>query len=101
MALSAAKSTQNLDGRPYPSRITLGVKTSTTVYQGGLVAVDSTGYAVPASVSTTHYVQGVALATVTNSGSSGTVTVDVRPGTWLFKNSSSSDEITVTHCCST
>lgn len=52
------------------------VKASTTIYKGGLVAIDSTGYAVPAADTAGHKVIGVALEKIDNSaGASGALNV--------------------------
>lgn len=60
------------------------VKTATTIYKGALVAVDATGYVVPA-VGTAKRVVGVAYETVVNPGASGALSIRVnRQGTYQF-----------------
>lgn len=55
------------------------VKAATTIYAGNLVAVDSTGYAVPAADTAGHKVVGIADEYVDNStGASAAETVTVR-----------------------
>ena len=61
------------------------VKAATKIYKGALVAVDATGYAVPA-VSTAVRVVGVAYETMDNTnGVSGAISIRVwRAGTFQF-----------------
>jgi hypothetical protein len=55
------------------------LKASTRIYAGSMVALDSTGYAVPAANATGHKFVGVALQQVDNSaGANGAVLVRVR-----------------------
>lgn len=76
---------------------TFDVAASTTIYRGALVALNSSGYLVPASTATTLTVLGVAKDAVDNSaGSNGDLDCQVQDGIWLMKNSASSDEITST-----
>lgn len=84
MALSAARATPHYlteeVSRSYP------VKASTTIYQGGLVALNA-GYLVPASTATGLIVVGCAQKTVNNSaGSDGDLTCPVLPGTHRWAN---------------
>lgn len=95
-ALAAAKAIVSWDAGPLPATFDAKVKTATTIYQGGLVAADSTGYAVPAATSTTHYVLGVAQESVANAGASGTLNVTVQTGVFKFVNSAGGDAITIT-----
>lgn len=68
---------------------------STKVYAGGLVALNTSGYAVPASADATLVVDGVAMEQIDNSsGSAGDLNVEVRAGLFWFSNSSAADEIT-------
>lgn len=61
------------------------MKANAVIYKGGLVAVDSTGYAVPAADTAGHKVVGVAVTGVDNTGgANGAKTVDVHVGD-LFK----------------
>lgn len=59
---------------------------STTIYQGGLVAINSSGYAVPASATTGLVHAGVATETKTNSGSAGAAYIKVRSGIFRLGN---------------
>jgi hypothetical protein len=55
------------------------VKASTRIYAGAMVAVDGTGYAVPAGNATGHKFVGVALEQVDNTaGANGAVLIRVR-----------------------
>ncbi|MHB0874564.1 MAG: capsid cement protein [Anaerolineae bacterium] len=56
-ALSADKLVERYDGQV----IALTCKAGTTIYKGGLVAIDATGYAVPAGDVAAHVFMGVAL----------------------------------------
>jgi hypothetical protein len=65
------------------------VKASTTIYKGGLTAVDATGYTVPAANTAGHKVTGVSVTGADNSaGANGAITVDVHVGD-LFQFSTS------------
>ena len=74
----------------------LGLKTSTTVYIGGLICVDSTGYAVPGATATGLHAIGILTSdqpdflpgsTFVNSGASGTKTINVERGIFKLDNS--------------
>jgi len=57
------------------------VATATTIYKGGMVSLNSGGYAVPASDSASDLsVVGVADETVTNAGANGAAKIRVRSG---------------------
>mgnify|MGYP001766677297 CR=1 FL=1 len=89
-ALSAPRNTVERSGvlREPP------VKGSTTIYQGALVAIDSTGYLVPAATATTLKVIGRAEQTVDNSaGADGALRCRVTSGIFRWDNSASSDAI--------
>lgn len=74
--------------------ITLPVAAATTIYAGTLVAINASGYAVPASASASLTVIGLAHETVTNAGSAGARSIEVRLSngrrSFKLKNSSSS-----------
>ncbi|MGQ9919846.1 MAG: hypothetical protein ACUVRZ_00795 [Desulfobacca sp.] len=66
---------------PYREGVELDfpVKGSTKIFAGAMVAVDSTGYAVPAGNTTGHRFVGVAMEQVDNTtGANGAATVRVR-----------------------
>lgn len=68
---------------------------STHLYVGSLVAINGSGYAVPASADSTLFVVGVAEEEVDNSaGSAGAKTINqIRRGSFLFTNSSTTGAI--------
>lgn len=95
MALSTARLTpQRLDGS-FNNLVTLGVKTATTLYVGGIVCTDATGFAVPGATATTLRVMGILdnqpllspANSYTNSGANGSLRVQVRQGTFKLANS--------------
>lgn len=89
-ALTAARRTTS---RP-AMIIALGVAASTTIYQGGMVALNASGYAVPASASPTLKVLGRAMANVDNAaGSNGALIVEAEAGCFRFENSEGGDAI--------
>ena len=62
------------------------VKAATRIYAGSMVAVDSTGYAVPAANTTGYKLVGVSLEQVDNSaGANGAVLIRIRTtGVFVF-----------------
>lgn len=90
-ALSADRNTPQRErtGRRIP------VAAGAVIYAGALVAINSSGYAVPFSVSTTLKGGGRAERAVNNTGgAAGDQSVDVRVGTFRYANSASADLIT-------
>jgi hypothetical protein len=89
MALSADRNTPARSGdiREFP------VAASTTIYGGGMVAINASGWAVPAATSTTLKVVGRAEKKVANTGANGALTVKVATGVFRFKNSTAADAI--------
>lgn len=80
-ALSAARDTKAKSNL----RLNVGVKTGVTIYAGGLVAVDATGYAIPASDATGLTILGRATKTVAGgSEASGTYNMDVEQGVYWY-----------------
>lgn len=97
MAITANKPVVQLGDGVKPPVLALGVKASTNIPAGAIVATDATGYAVNATTSTTLICWGIADAAADNSsGASGDIKVKVRGGIHKFKNSSAGDAITVT-----
>jgi len=73
----------------------LPVAASTTIYGGAIVAINQSGYAVPASADPSLFVVGVALAAADNSaGSAGAISVAIERGVFSFNNSSSTSALT-------
>ncbi len=82
MALSADRNTLQM-GDGIPKRMSYPQKGSTTIYKGSLVALDSSGYAKPAISGTALLVVGRAAQHQVNSGSSGSLSIEVEQG--VFK----------------
>lgn len=79
-ALTKAKPPRTQDGVQFSDP----VAASTKIFEGALVALDSSGNAVNATGSLTN-VRGVAMATIDNTaGSAGDVRVETRKGVFLF-----------------
>jgi hypothetical protein len=77
MALSADRITRVKEGK----EVAYPVAASTTIYNGGMVAVNTSGYAVPAATTAGYKVVGVAREQVDNSsGSNGDLLVRVSKG---------------------
>lgn len=90
-ALSTARDTQRREGQ----QLNLPMSAS-KVWEGSIVALNSSGYATKGAVATTLRAAGVAEETVDNSaGSAGDKTINVKRGTFKFANSASTDQITL------
>lgn len=75
-------------------RRNFAIAASATIYAGALVALNATGFLVPASTATTLTCVGRAEAYVDNSdGADGDLKVDVGAGVYLFANSAAADLI--------
>ena len=75
-------------------------KGSTTLFQGGIVCLNASGYALPASASAVLIAAGVArsndgLDRWANTGADGASTVDYDEGVFGFANSAGGDAITI------
>jgi len=82
-ALTAPRNTPERVGpiQAYP------VKAGVILYQGGIAALDATGYAVPASTAANLVAIGRVEQTVDNSaGANGKATVEVRSGVFALAN---------------
>ncbi len=90
-ALTAGRNTPKRDGKDFSRPVAAATK----LYQGALVCLSATGYAVPGSTATTLTADGVARADADNSsGANGAISVDVEKGVFRFVNSSAADAIT-------
>ncbi|MBL8575126.1 MAG: hypothetical protein JNM13_15735 [Hyphomicrobiaceae bacterium] len=90
-ALTAPRSTVERSGttRQPP------VKAATVIFQGSMVAIDTSGWAVPAAATSTLKVIGRAEDTASNAaGANGDVDVRVSAGIYRWSNSSAGDAIT-------
>lgn len=106
MALSTGRKTDQLGTQVEPTEMTLPMAgSSTKIYIGSMVAINASGYAVPASADVTLTVIGCAVGPggsaglpgsfVLNSGSNGDVNINVRRGAFKYENSSAGDAITI------
>lgn len=85
--MAALTTDRNTTRRVILRSIELKVKAATTIYQGSIVAVDATGYAVPASDAANLKVVGIAKAKADNSaGADGAVSVVAEKGTFKLAN---------------
>lgn len=82
-ALTAPRITHNRGGT---RRLVLALAAATTVFQGGIVCVNSAGYAVPGATATGLVAMGRAADTVVNAGLAGAVSVELEAGTFYFAN---------------
>lgn len=85
MALSAGRTTPRRLGATFGGPVAASV----TIYEGGLVSRDSSGYLRPARASTSDIVVGVARETVTNGSTAGAISVTVDCGIFRVDNTSS------------
>lgn len=70
------------------------LKAAAKVYGGAIACLDATGFGVPGATSATLIAMGVAQAQADNSGgANGDVSVEVKRGTYRFKNSAAGDAI--------
>jgi hypothetical protein len=92
MALAADRDTPEIQGKLFSYPV-LG---TTKIYAGGIVVLDSSGYAKPAVTATGLVAVGRAEDTVDNLlGNSGDLDVTVREGIFRYGNSSATDLITI------
>lgn len=84
MALTADRITRRKAG----GTVSYPVEATTTIYCGSIVAVNASGYAIPASPSADYRVIGIARHTAANTGSAGDMNVEVdRGGSYELENS--------------
>ena len=69
--------------------IAVPVKGGTTIYQGALVALDASGYAIPGKKAESLTAVGRAEETVANTGADGELVIRVARGVFIFENSTS------------
>ena len=81
-ALTAERSTPERTGE----NLAVAVASSTTIYAGAMVAINSGGYAVPASDTAGLKVLGRAERTVVNAGGNGAAVIIVRRGVFRWAN---------------
>lgn len=88
MALTAGRNTTEVVDGKY---LILPVKANTRIYEGSLVAIDSTGYAIPGKKEENLLVAGRAEEFVDNTGSgnsNGAKTIKVKRGVFKWNNDS-------------
>lgn len=90
MALSADRNTPTLGAGGVPTLTNYPVYTGVHIYKGSLVCLNSSGYLVPGSTSTTLKAVGMALENVDNTtGSSGDLYCQVKQGVSRWANGNS------------
>ena len=94
-ARTAARDTSEISNGA--RHLILPVKGSTTIYQGALVALDASGYAVPGSKAATLTAAGRAEETVANTGADGEVSIRVARGVFVFDNATDAGKLTAAH----
>lgn len=91
-ALTAERATTERSGELY-SR---GVATNVKIYGGAIVMLNASGYATPGATATGQIADGVATATVDNTGGADALkSVTVSKGIFKFANSAAADLITI------
>ena len=89
-ALAAPRPTPKRNG----DRFSRSVAAGETVYQGALVALSATGFAIAAATAADITADGMAVETADNAdGADGDRTVTVERGVFQFANSAGADEI--------
>lgn len=88
-----ALSTHRLTPRRDAILLSLSLAAGTTVYKGGIVAIDASGNAVPASANNTLTVLGRAEETTVNTGAAGAELAEVRAGCFRYANSAGGDAV--------
>ena len=78
--------------------VAVPVKGGTTIYQGALVALDASGYAIPGKKAESLTAVGRAEETVTNTGADGELVIRVARGVFVFDNTATAaNKITAAH----
>lgn len=98
-ALTAARDTKQMGSNPIAATLSLPVAAATTIYAGAMVAVNSSGYAVPASADSKLKVVGRCQKTMKNTtaegyGAAGDLNVTIEQGIFQFVNGSSLNALT-------
>ncbi|PAL25482.1 hypothetical protein [Sphingopyxis sp. GW247-27LB] len=91
-ALTEDRIAQERQGRNFSRPVAADKK----IFLGALVCLSATGYATPGATATTLVADGIAMSSADNTdGADGDIRVDVRKGTFPFKNSAAGDAITI------
>lgn len=86
-ATAVDRNTVQLGTLPVPGALTAPIAASTKIYQGTLVGINTSGYAVPASALPALRIVGVADKKYDNSsGAASALTVTAKPGAYWFIN---------------
>jgi len=86
MALTADRNTQRREGKLFP----VPMAANAVIYAGALVVANSSGYAAPGSVATTHTYLGRSEQSISNDGgANGDKEILVSRGPFKWKNSGS------------
>ncbi len=104
-ALGTGRKTDQMGIAVEPTEMTFGMAASTTIYIGSMVAINASGYAVPASADASLKIVGCATgptaglpgASVVSTSVAGATNINVRRGVFFFENSASTDAITIAH----
>jgi hypothetical protein len=100
MALSADRNTPILGAGGLPKNTNYPVYQSTTIYEGALVQINSTGYLVEATTTSVNITVGIATQHVNNSsGASGDLNCAVLQGVGRFANGNSITKASVGQLC--
>lgn len=91
MALSADRNTPRAEGDVYQQ----GMAANTLVYAGAIVMRNAAGYLLKGATATGSVGVGRAEERKTGGANAGDETLKFRPGLYRYKNSSSTDQITV------
>lgn len=83
-ALTTERSTNEIANGAHS--LVLPMKASTTIYQGAIVVIDASGYAIPGKKATGLKTAGRAEETVVNDGADGAVTIRVTRGVFIYNN---------------
>ncbi len=92
-ALAAGRLTPRRGDTAVIDLLSYPMESATTVYAGGIVALNTSGYLVPASADVTLKVVGVAQETVVNAGAAAAKKCPVRRGTFAFASAGSGDQL--------
>jgi fermentation-respiration switch protein FrsA (DUF1100 family) len=90
MALSAPRNTLARSG----DVLALAVAANAVIHQGGIVAVNAAGFAVPGQAAAGLAVMGRARTSATGGAANGAVTVEVEPGVYAYASAGGADAVT-------
>ena len=93
MALTAPRRTpQKYPGTGYSRAVAAGAR----IFQGGIVCLSATGFAIAGTAAATLKADGMAKETIDNrEGADGALRVEIERGVFPFGNSAGADEVTI------